>query len=223
MRFLIVEDDHRLLASLKQILEREGYSVDVANNYTQADDKVFVEDYDLVILDWMLPDGNGIDLCKSIRAESITIPILILTAKGMAEDLEEGLDAGADDYLVKPFESVELLARIRALLRRKESFIKDDFMLDTLNVNFLHKTVTRSKKTINLTPKEFLILEYLARNNEKAIGRSELLSHIWDENYEIESNIVDVYINFLRKKIDLANELPLIKTVKGVGYRLCKN
>ncbi len=223
MRFLIVEDDHRLLQSLSEILERNGYLVDKAVNFEDGYEKVFLIEYDLIILDWMLPDGNGVDLCKKIRDEAVTTPILLLTAKAMTEDITEGLDAGADDYLTKPFELEELLARIRALLRRKEEFVSDCFTLDNLKIDFLKKNVSRAGKNIVLSPKENLILEYLARNSEKVVSREELLSHVWDENSEALSNTVDVYISYLRKKIDLKGEIPLINTIKGVGYRLCKN
>lgn len=223
MRFLLVEDDPRLLLSLSEILERNGYLVDKAKNFEEGYEKVFLAEYDLIILDWMLPDGNGVDLCRKIRSEKITVPILLLTAKAMTEDISEGLDSGADDYLTKPFEIEELLARIRALLRRKEEFVSDCFTLDNLKIDFLKKIVTRGEKNINLSPKENLILEYLAKNSDKVVSREELLNHAWDENSEALSNTVDVYISYLRKKIDLAEETPLINTVKGVGYRLCKN
>jgi DNA-binding response OmpR family regulator len=223
MRFLLVEDDPRLLLSLSEILERNGYLVDKAKNFEEGYEKVFLAEYDLIILDWMLPDGNGVDLCRKIRSEKITVPILLLTAKAMTEDITEGLDSGADDYLTKPFEIEELQARIRALLRRKEEFVSDCFTLDNLKIDFLKKIVTRGEKNINLSPKENLILEYLAKNSDKVVSREELLNHAWDEKSEALSNTVDVYISYLRKKIDLAGETPLINTVKGVGYRLCKN
>lgn len=223
MRFLLVEDDPRLLLSLSEILERNGYLIDKAINFEDGYEKVFLAEYDLIIMDWMLPDGNGVDLCKKIRDEAITTPILLLTAKAMTEDITEGLDAGADDYLTKPFEIEELLARIRALLRRKEEFVSDCFTLDNLKIDFLKKNITRGKKSISLSPKENLILEYLARNSGKVVTREEIQSHAWDENSEILSNTVDVYISFLRKKIDFKGENPLINTIKGVGYRLCKN
>ncbi len=223
MRFLLVEDDPRLLLSLSEILERNGYLVDKAKNFKEGNEKAFLAEYDLIIVDWMLPDGTGVDLCKMIREEAITTPILLLTARAMTEDVAEGLDSGADDYLTKPFEVAELLARIRALLRRKEGFVKDTFELDNLKIDFLKKIVTRGKKSIILSPKENLILEYLARNSEKVVSRDELLTHAWDESAEVLPNTVDVYISFLRKKVDLKGETPLIATIKGTGYRLCKN
>lgn len=223
MRILLVEDDERLLLNLSKILERSGYCVDKAANYKEGYEKVFLADYDLIILDWMLPDGTGIGLCKEIRSESITTPILLLTAKAMIEDLTEGLDSGADDYLTKPFETEELLARLRALLRRKDEFVKDEFVLDNLKIDFFQKNVSRGNKKILLAPKENLVLEYLARNTNRVVTREELLAHAWNEEMDILSNTVDVYISYLRKKIDSKGNIPLIQTIKGAGYRLCLN
>lgn len=223
MRLLLVEDDERLLLNLSKILERSGYCVDKAANYKEGYEKVFLADYDLIILDWMLPDGTGIELCKEIRSESITTPILLLTAKAMTEDLTEGLDSGADDYLTKPFETEELLARLRALLRRKDEFVKDEFVLDNLKIDFFQKSVSRGNKKILLSPKENLVLEYLARNTNRVVTREELLAHAWNEEMDILSNTVDVYISYLRKKIDSKGNTPLIQTIKGAGYRLCLN
>lgn len=223
MRIFLVEDDTRLRQSLVSILTRNGYQVDTSSTYVSGFEDVFLSDYDLIILDWMLPDGNGVDLCKEIRNEGLSTPILILTAKSMVEDIETGLDSGADDYLTKPFEMIELLARIRALLRRKDTLTPDIFELDTLKINFLEKSVFRSSKEITLSPKELATLELLARNSHKVLSRDEIFSKIWDSEDDMMSNTVDVYISFLRKKVDTKDQVPLIKTIKGVGYRLCKN
>lgn len=223
MRLLLVEDDRRLLTNLSQILERSGYCVDKAGSYKEGYEKVFLADYDIIVLDWMLPDGTGVDLCKQIRKEQLTTPVLILTAKSMIEDVTDGLDSGADDYLTKPFEMEELLARIRALLRRKPEFVSDIFSLDNLKINFLNKSVKRGRRSILLSPKEQMILEYLAKNSSKVVTREELQEHAWDGASETLSNTVDVYISYLRKKLDIAGEAPLIKTIKGSGYRLCKD
>lgn len=223
MRLLLVEDDSRLASSLSQILERSGYCVDIAATYDDGYEKVFLEEYDLIILDWMLPDGTGVELCKEIRKEQLATPVLMLTARGISEDIAEGLDAGADDYLVKPFETKVLLARIRSLLRRKDQYVGDEFVLDNLKIDFSKRRVVRGKRKIDLTPKEMLILEYLARNQDGAVSRDKLFAHAWDENAELLSNAVDVYISYLRKKIDQKGDVPLIKTIKGMGYRLCKD
>lgn len=221
MRLLIVEDDSELANNLRLLLKREKYSCDVALNFAEAWEKGLDEDYDLMILDWMLPDGEGTELCKKFRSEGVACPILILTAKNMPDDIADGLDSGADDYLAKPFAVKVLLARIKALLRRKEKLVENIMRVGDLEISFDNRTVARGGKKILLTPKEFGVLEYLARNKERIVERGEILSHVWDENYDSFSNTVDVHIRYLRQKIDKNSKRKLIRTVRGKGYQLC--
>lgn len=223
MRLLIVEDDRRIAESLKVILTHYGISVDLADTKNEGYDKALNEDYDLAIIDWMLPDGQGVDLCKEIRSENVQYPILMLTAKSMVDDITLGLDAGADDYLTKPFDTKELLARVRALSRRKQQFVPDIFELDSLSINYATREVFRNNTKIDLSPKEYGMLEYLAKNSNKAVAREELLGHVWDENADSFTNTVDVHIRYLRRKIDDGYDNKLIHTIKGKGYRLCRN
>ena len=223
MRLLLVEDDRQIASSIKEIFTHQGLSLDLAYNKEDGFDKGLVEDYDLIILDWMLPDGNGVDLCKDLRQNDVVCPIMILTAKGMSDDIATGLDSGADDYVTKPFDTKELLARIRALLRRREQLHPDIFRLDNLTIDFNSRIVCRNDNAISLSPKEYGVLEYLAKNSDTAVDRNDILTHVWDENAEPMSNTVDVHIRYLRKKIDDGFKTKLITTVKGKGYRLCLN
>lgn len=218
-----MEDDQRIGKAVAAVLSRNNFAVDIAVNKAEGEEKAFGEDYDLMILDWMLPDGSGVGLCRDLREEKITTPVLMLTARSQVEDRVEGLDAGADDYLVKPFAVAELLARVRALLRRKEALVPDVFRLDDLEIDFGRQKVRRAGREIKLSPKEFGVLEFLARNSERVLSRLEILTHVWDENAELLTNTVDVHIRYLRKKIDECFLVKLIKTVKGRGYRLCKD
>lgn len=222
MRLLLVEDDEEIAGNLKLILERHGFAVDVAPDAHSARDKAIDEQYDLFVLDWMLPDGSGVKLAKEIRAEGVHAPILMLTAKSDTSDIVEGLDSGADDYLTKPFTTTELLARLRALLRRKAQPVSGStILIDDLQIDTNTYEVTRAGKKICLSPKEYSLLLYLAQNSHRALERMELLSHVWDEETDVFSNTVDVHILYLRRKIDSASPRKLIKTVKGKGYRLC--
>ena len=223
MRLLLVEDDVQISNSITSLLKDRGFAVDQAFTKAEGWEKAFVEEYDLLIVDWMLPDGNGVDLISDLREEKLSSPILMLTARGMVEDVEQGLDSGADDYLTKPFEIRELLARIRALTRRKENIVPQRFRFKTLEVDITQGRVTNDGKEILLSPKEFSILEFLIRNKDRIVTRDELTSHVWDEESDVASNIVEVYINFLRKKIDYRFHFDLIKTIKGKGYILCKD
>ena len=224
MRILLVEDDARIGKNLKTILERNSYSVDLSVSIYEAKEHIQVETYDLFIFDWVLPDGTGIELCKFIRSTSLQTPVLILTAKTQLEDKVEGLDAGADDYLTKPFEKDELLARVRALMRRKEQDVVSpitkvaDLELDTNSM-----AAKRNGVSIELTTKEFALLEYLARNVDKVMTREEILTHVWDENADAFNNTIEVHIRYLRLKIDEKHARKLIKTVKNKGYMLCSN
>jgi len=223
MRLLLVEDDVQISNSITSLLKDRGFAVDQAITKAEGWEKAFIEEYDLLIVDWMLPDGNGVDLISDLREEKLSSPILMLTARGMVEDVEQGLDSGADDYLTKPFEIRELLARIRALTRRKENIVPQRFRFKTLEVDITQGRVTNNGKEILLSPKEFSILEFLIRNKDRIVTRDELTSHVWDEESDVASNIVEVYINFLRKKIDYRFHFDLIKTIKGKGYILCKD
>lgn len=222
MRLLLVEDDEGIAGNLKLILERHGFAVDIAPDAQSARDKAIDEQYDLFVLDWMLPDGSGVQLAQGFRSDGIHAPILMLTAKSDAADIVEGLDSGADDYLTKPFTTTELLARLRALLRRSAQPVSDStILIDDLQIDTNTYEVTRSGKKISLSPKEYSLLLYLAQNTNRALERMELLSHVWDEETDVFSNTVDVHILYLRRKIDSASPHKLIKTVKGKGYRLC--
>ncbi|MCR4433877.1 MAG: response regulator transcription factor [Caldiserica bacterium] len=221
MRILIVEDEHKISTYLKRGLEEQGYAVDAAFTGSEALDWVQAAPYDLIILDIMLPEIDGITLCRELRARGMRMPILMLTARDAIEDRVTGLDAGADDYLIKPFAFNELLARVRALLRRNQDAPKvntlqvGDLILDTLA-----RRVSRGGKRIDLTPKEYAILELLMREQGRVLTRTQIAEHVW--NYEVynQSNIVDVYIRNLRRKIDDGYELKLIRTVRGVGYQI---
>ncbi|KKT72104.1 MAG: Two component transcriptional regulator, winged helix family [Candidatus Collierbacteria bacterium GW2011_GWB1_44_6] len=221
MRLLLIEDDKSIAESLTTLLKGVGYGVDQAFTKNEGWEKAFVEDYDLIILDWMLPDGKGTDLCRDLREEKLLCPILMLTAKSMIEDIENGLDSGADDYLTKPFEMRELLARIRALVRRKPELVPEIFRYKELVVDIQKRQVMVNDSEIKLSVKEFSVLEYLIRHQEKTVERDELLSHVWDEESDVASNIVDVYVSYLRKKIDHKFHFDLIKTIKGKGYSIC--
>jgi heavy metal response regulator len=218
MRVLVVEDEKKVARFIQQGLEEEHYAVDVAHDGERGLQMAEAENYDLLILDVMLPKMSGIELVKTLRAKPKTTPVLLLTAKTATEDKVAGLDSGADDYLTKPFAFEELLARVRSLLRRG-SFEKSiilkvaDLELDTVK----HKA-KRGGKTIELTAKEYSLLEYLMRNKDRVLSRTIISEHIWDYNFDTGTNIIDVYVNHLRNKIDEGFELKLIHTVRGVGY-----
>jgi len=219
MRILIVEDEKKVASFVKKGLEEEYYSVDVAYDGKQGYELALSEEYDLILLDVMLPFKDGITLTKELRSAKVETPILLLTAKDKIHDKVDGLDAGAEDYMTKPFAFEELLARIRALLRRnvssKSVLLKaGDLVLDTQS----HK-VTRGNKIVDLTPKEYSILEYLMRNKNSVISRTKLSEHVYDYHFDTDTNVIDVYINKLRNKIDKGFEgAQLLHTVRGIGY-----
>ncbi|OCL28068.1 DNA-binding response regulator [Orenia metallireducens] len=220
MRLLIVEDEYHLAEVLQKGLKEDGYAVDVASNGEEAIGLATVIDYDLIILDLMLPIKSGAEVLRELRDQGSKVSVLILTAKDSTEDKVMGLDLGADDYLTKPFAFAELRARIRALFRRRleesNNVLKvDDLLLDTIT----HK-VSRAGKDIELTVKEYSVLEYLIRNRGQVLSRTQIEEHVWDYRYGSSSNIVDVYIRYLRKKIDKGFDRKLIETVRGRGYRL---
>jgi DNA-binding response OmpR family regulator len=221
MRLLVVEDEHAIADSIKKGLEHEAYAVDVAYEGTTGYDLAASEEYDAIILDLMLPGMNGIEICKKLREEKIHTPILILTAKGMLDDRVGGLNAGADDYLVKPFAFRELLARTKALTRRPHDTLSPILKYEDLTLDTVSYEVKRSNKTIPLSQKEYALLEYLLRNPNKIVSRDQIIRNVWNYDSDVLPNIVDVYIRYLRNKVDepfITN--PLIHTVRGFGYKL---
>jgi DNA-binding response OmpR family regulator len=220
MRILVVEDDAPLASILVRTLREESYAVDHAADGQEAEWLAFENPYDLILLDLMLPRKNGMDVLKTLRDGGITAPVLILTAKDTKEDVVKGLDRGADDYLTKPFNLEELLARVRALLRRQTGEPTTVIEAGPLKIDTTRKEVTREETTIHLTAKEYALLEYMARHAGKVLSRTQLSEHVWDMNFEPSSNVVDVYIGYLRSKVDKPFEVPLIKTVRGHGYML---
>ena len=216
MKVLIVEDEHRIANSLKQGLELERCAVDIAYDGTTGFDLASTIEYDAIILDLLLPGINGIEICKQLRAKHIHAPILILTAKGQIQDKVTGLDAGADDYLTKPFSFIELLARIRALTRRPQNALADTLTVADLSLDPKLFTLTRGKLPIQLSSKEFALLEFLMRNSGKIISKQQIIDHVWDYDADILPNTVEVYIRNLRQKIGP----DFIQTVRGFGYKL---
>lgn len=221
MRLLIIEDDVQIASNLQTILKGSSYASDTALNAKSGLAKIADTDYDLIILDWMLPDMDGPQVLKQLRSTGLTCPILMLTAKSQVEDIVLGLNAGADDYLTKPFEMAEFLARIRTLLRRlPPSVVNPTIRIADLEINTNTHEARRAGRAIHLSPKEYSLLEYLATHAGQSIDRISLLSHVWDENADEFSNTVDVHIRYLRSKIDDGHRLKLIHTVKGKGYLL---
>ena len=220
MRILIVDDDRRLCAIIKRGLLEEGYAVDLAYDGEEGEYLAEVNPYDLIILDIMLPGKDGIQICNELRARRVNTPILMLTAKDAVEDRIRGLDTGADDYLVKPFAFSELLARIRALLRRDGMSRSPELKVGDLTLDTITRHVRRGQRSIELTTKEYVVLEYLMRHPDAVVTRTMIEEHAWDYDFDSLSNLVDVYINRLRRKIDNKGEESLIQTVRGAGYRL---
>jgi DNA-binding response OmpR family regulator len=220
MRILVVDDDRRLCAIIKRGLLEEAYAVDLAYDGEEGEYLAEVNTYDLIILDIMLPHKDGIEVCHELRAKKINTPILMLTAKDTVEDRVKGLDTGADDYLVKPFAFNELLARIRALLRREGIAKAPELRVADLTLNTLTRQIWRGQRTIELTTKEYVILEYLMRHPNVVVTRTMIEEHAWDYDFDSLSNLIDVYIRRLRRKIDNEGEDSLIQTVRGAGYRL---
>lgn len=219
---MVVEDEHRIANSIKKGLEQERYAVDVAYNGTDGFDLGVTEEYDLIILDLMLPGMDGITICKTLREKHIHAPILVLTAKGQIQDKVEGLDSGADDYLTKPFSFEELLARVRALIRRPKNSLGTVLTVVDLQLNTKSYEVKRDGKIIQLSSKEFSLLEYLLRHSNQILTKEQIISHVWDYEADILPNTVEVYIRNLRNKIDrpFKNKKPLIQTVRGFGYKI---
>jgi DNA-binding response OmpR family regulator len=220
MRILVIEDEKRLAAILKKGLEESGFVVDVAFD---GEDGLFMAGtypYDAVLLDILLPKIDGLTVLKTLRAKKIGVPVLMLTAKGELEDRVRGLNLGADDYLIKPFDFSELLARLNTVIRRSMGKASPIIVIDDLSLDMNAKSVTRSGKEINLSAKEYNLLEYLALNSGRVIGRTELTEHLYDTEFDLDSNVIDVYVNYLRNKIDKGYDRQLIVTVRGAGYVL---
>jgi DNA-binding response OmpR family regulator len=219
MKILVIEDEHKIANSIKRGLEQENYIVDVAYDGEEGYDLAASEPYDLIVLDLMLPKMDGITLCKKLRSQDIHTPIIMLTAKGQLADKIEGLNSGADDYLVKPFAFVELVARVRALNRRPPKTQKTILEVGDLTLDPVTFEVKRGTKLIKLSKKEFILLEYLLRHSGKIISKDQIVSGVWSYESEILPNTVEVYIGYLRRKIGE----DLIKTVRGFGYKISKN
>ncbi len=219
MKILVVEDTEKLAKYIKQMLEDEAYVVDVVGDGLSAERMILTGAYDAVVLDIMLPEQDGITTCKNVRGEGSTTPILMLTARGEVEDRIEGLDSGADDYLIKPFAMEELLARLRALLRRPAVAMGEEITVGDVVLNQSAHTVSVAGRLLNLTVKEYAILEYLMRHEGQVVTREQLIDHCWDFAYNAFSNITDVYIKQLRQKLG-KKHAKYIKTIRGIGYQL---
>jgi two-component system, OmpR family, response regulator len=220
MRIIVVEDAVKLALALKRGLESEGYAVDTVHDGLTARKRILARggQYDLLILDVMLPGMDGLTLCRELRAKGVTAPVLMLTARDTTGDKVAGLDSGADDYLVKPFAFAELLARMRTLLRRPAQALSTELRVGDLALDPAARTVRRGGRPIELTTKEFALLELFMRSPGEVLSRDTILDHAWDEDADAFSNVVDVYLRRLRKKIDRAGEPSLFQTVRGVGY-----
>ncbi len=220
MRILVVEDDTPLATFVRKGLEAEHYAVDTADDGEQAVCLALESNYDLLVLDLNLPKLDGIDVLRSVRAKKAALPVLVLTARSRIEDRVQALDSGADDCLNKPFSFIELSARVRALLRRGPRTVETVLQVADLELDRVERKVKRAGKTIDLTSKEFALLEYLLRNAGRRVTRTMIIEHVWNLSFDTSTNIVDVYVNYLRRKVDDGFTPRLIHTVRGVGYEL---
>jgi heavy metal response regulator len=220
MRILLVEDERKVAGFIRKGLEEEGYAVDVAPDGEKALYLAETNEYDLIILDWMIPRKDGLAVLQALRASGAVTPVILLTARDAVTDKVEGLNSGADDYLTKPFEFSELLARVRALFRRGKSDQPTVLELADLRMDLLARRVTRGGTPIDLTAKEYSLLEYLMRNAGKVLTRTMIAEHVWDVHFDSDTNVIDVYVNYLRNKIDRPFQQKLLQTVRGVGYVL---
>jgi two-component system copper resistance phosphate regulon response regulator CusR len=222
MRILVVEDEHRIAHALKEGLEQESYAVDVAYDGEEGYNSARYDEYDLLILDVMLPGMTGFDICQKLRAESIHTPILMLTAKDQPRDIVQGLNTGADDYLAKPFSFEVLLARVRALLRRPHDSLGEVLRAGDLTLDTVSKEVMRASQPIHLSSKEYALLEYLLRNQNKVLSKNNIISHVWDFESDVLPNNVEVFVAYLRAKVDkpFKGAPDLIQTVRGFGYKI---
>jgi DNA-binding response OmpR family regulator len=223
MRVLLVEDDSRIAHFVAKGLREQTYAVDVVGSGEEALYQAAINTYDVMILDVMIPAPDGFAVCNELRKSGQRMPILMLTARDAVEDRIEGLDRGADDYLTKPFEFRELLARLRALLRRPTSLQPAQLVVADLVVDTAGQTVSRGGKTISMTAKEYALVEFLARNAGRVVGRAEIAEHVWDEEFDPFSNLIEVYVNRVRRKIDWVGAKPLLHTRRGAGYVLSLN
>lgn len=222
MRILIVEDEPRLATALAQGLEKEGFAVDTIDDGEKALTRISLhyKDYDVIILDLMLPSRDGLSICREMRSRDITTPVLVLTARGETESKVELLLSGADDYLVKPFSFEELKARVQALLRRPATAVPTVLREGGIELNPVEHTVTIDGEQVQLTLKEFGLLEYFLRHPNEVVNREDLLAHLWDFNYESFSNVIDVHVKNLRRKLGTGDRAGILETVRGIGYRL---
>lgn len=219
MRILVIEDNPKMAAAIQKGLREQGYAADVCHTGFEGEDLAAIEPYDAILLDLMLPDRDGVEVCRNLRRRSVTTPILMLTALSSTDDKVAGLDAGADDYIAKPFEFDELLARLRAIFRRGEATESRVLKCEDLELDLYTRRATRGDEEHQLSNKEFALLEYLMRNQDRVLSRAALIEKVWEMNFENTSNVVDVYIAALRKKIDRDTDVPLIHTVRNAGYR----
>lgn len=220
MRILVVEDSETIASAIKEGLEQEGYAVDVEHDGESGFRTALYEPYDVIVLDVMLPSKDGVTVCRELRENKVTTPVLMLTAKTQNGDVVTGLDAGADDYLGKPFSFDVLLARLRALLRRPKETLHDTLKVADIELDTASRTVARAGKTIDLSRKEYAILEYLMRNPGRACSKEEIMQHVWDFDADILPNTLEVFITYLRAKVDKPFDKPLIHTVRGFGYKI---
>ena len=220
MRILLVDDDFDAAAVLAKGLREHAYAVDTASDGRQALDLAATNDYDLIVLDLLLPRIDGLQVCRRLRSDGLTTPILMLTARGEPDQRVEGLDVGADDYLPKPYHFPELLARVRALLRRGPALASSVLQVEDLTIDTRAQQVRRAERSIQLTTKEYALLEYLARRQGEVVGRAAIAEHVWDDSFDPLSNLIEVYIQRLRRKIDDGESVKLIQTRRGAGYCL---
>ena len=220
MRILVVEDEKKVASFIKKGLEEEGYAVDVAADGEEGLAMALTGVHDLIILDIRLPKMDGLRVLQALRRDSVSMPVLLLTVRATIEDKVLGLDAGADDYLTKPFAFQELVARVRALLRRRAEVEPTVLRVGDLRLDPALRTVTRGGETIDLTPREFALLDYFMRNPDRVLTRTMIAEHVWDYSFDTATNVIDVYVNYLRKKVDADREPKLLRTIRGVGYVL---
>ena len=220
MRILVVEDEKKVASFIKKGLEEEGYAVDVAADGEEGLVLALTRVHDLIILDIRLPKMDGLHVLQALRHDSVPAPVLLLTVRATIEDKVLGLDAGADDYLTKPFAFQELVARVRALLRRRSEGEPTVLRIGDLRLDPARRTVTRRDEKIDLTPREFTLLDYFMRNPGRVLTRTMIAEHVWDYSFDTSTNVIDVYVNYLRKKVDAGREPKLLHTIRGVGYVL---
>lgn len=220
MKLLLVEDERRIAQNIKKGLEQDGYAVDVAYDGEEGYASASADDYDVIISDVMMPEVDGLEMCRRLRADGNKTPLLLLTAKDDERDIVHGLDVGADDYLAKPFSFNVLLARIRALMRRPQQTLGERLIVGDLEMDIAEKQVSRAGVPLKLSMKEYSILEYLMRNPDRVLSKNNIISHVWDFDADVLPNNVEVFINLLRGKIDKPFSYPLIHTVRGFGYKV---